>query len=663
MVETPAPSAQPAPQRVGGSPARLLATVRVAAPVVLTAVAWVLSLTGGPGPLVAFCAVVAWLAAVPSVLPEVRLSWRSVLWLPVLAALVSAVHGGIDLSRDGTGAPFVTTTAAAALAAVTPWLVCLARDVMAARLLRMRRSLGGTATRLVEKGGARRRLTVPRAALRIGDEVLVPAGTVVPADLHVTDGEGLVSLERLSTRTAGHPVSPGDMVVAGCVPQKALVGTVVRAGQDTAISRVLTPALAALRGTSGPVLPPPDLHTRTTTEDAQLPIQRSTDLAAWWSVPVVVALAAVAGLVHGLLTDAGAGVRVATAVLLAASPAAALAAVPSALRGSILRGALLGLRMKGVHPLQSGRDIDLALVDPSSGIATGHPRLVEVRPMRGLDPDAALLAAVSVAQDGEGPIPRALESAARTRSMSPRRITDQQVRNGGLSAHIKGMEVTVGDESLFDTIPPTLRPEPDDDALVAYVGWGGRPTALLRFRDRLRPGAAEEVQRLLRADVVPHLMCAEPAAVARRMAERVGVHSSEVTGGLDDAGRAALVQEMLDEGHRVALLTRDGRDDAAVHADLVIAPTWADEQNRAIAQVETVRPEMAAIADAVSLTRHTGAVVGQNVMLVAGYHLIAVVPVVAGWVVPPAAAALALVPLVGVLVGSQRISVGTGSRI
>lgn len=171
------------------------------------------------------------------------------------------------------------------------------------------------------------------------------------------------------------------------------------------------------------------------------------------------------------------------------------------------------------------------------------------------------------------------------------------------------------------------------------------------------------MQRLLRADVVPHLMCAEPAAVARRMAERVGVHASEVTGGLDDAGRVALVQEMLDEGHRVALLTRDTPDEAAVHADLVIAPVWADEDNRALAQVETVRPEMAAIADAVSLTRHTGAVVGQNVMLAAAYHAIAVVVVVAGWVPPVGAAALSLVPLAGVLLGSHRVSVGTGTRV
>ncbi|WP_374928217.1 hypothetical protein [Kytococcus sedentarius] len=647
------------------------------ATVLLTLVALLAALLveAGPAPavLTAIPALGAWALAIPHALNDLRASWRSALWLPVAAGVLSAVHGIVEVATTGSTTAFVGTTAAAAVLAVVPWAIRWARGLLFLRLLRMRRTLGVTATRIVESGGTRRRVTVPRAQLRPGDEVLVPADTVVPADLLVTDGEGLVTLQRLTHRADAHPVIPGDVVVAGAVPRNTLVGTVVRAGDDTAIARVLLPAQAALRQPAGPVLPVPPapdapVPTGSPSRHGQgagprLPIHRTTDVAGWWAVPLVLGIAAVVGLVHGLLTDAGAGARVATAVLLAASPAAVLAAVPTALRAATLRGALLGLRMKGARPLQSARDIDLALVDPSSAIATGHPRLVEVLPMPGLDPDAALLAAVSVAQEAEGPIARALSSAARARSMTPRPIADRTLRGAGMTARIKDMEVTLGTEDLFESIPPSLRPEPDDDAIVTYVGWGGRPTAMLRFRDRLRPGAAEEVQRLLRADVVPHLMCAEPAAVARRMADRVGVHDSEVTGGLDDAGRVALVQEMLDEGHRVALLTRATPDEAAVHADLVIAPTWADEENRVHAQVETVRPEMAAIADAVSLTRHTGAVVGQNVMLVGAYHVIALVVVAAGWVPPVGAAALSLVPLAGVLLGSHRVSVGTGTRV
>ena len=646
------------------------------APAVLALVALLVWLAAGgsmaPALVTAVLAVAAWALAAPRVVADLRASWRSVLWLPVLAAVVCALQGVVELATQQATGAFVGAAAAGGLAGVVPWLARVARATLLVRLLRTRRTLGVTAVQVVESGGTRRRVQVPRAALQPGDEVLVPAGSVVPADLVVTDGEGLVTLQRLTHRADAHPVIPGDVVVAGAVPRNTLIGTVVRAGEATAIARVLRPAQEALTAPAGPVLPVPPAPDAPVRAGApatyrqgspRLPIQRTVDVAVWWAVPWVVGAAALAGLAHGVLDHPAAGARVAAAVLLAASPAALLLAVPSALRASILRGAQLGLRMKGARPLQSARDIDLALVDPSSAIATGHPRLVEVLPMPGLDPDAALLAAVSVAQDAEGPIARALSSAARARSMRARPITDRRVQPGGLTASIKGMEVTVGTEDLFDSIPPSLRPEPDDDAIVTYVGWGGRPTAMLRFRDRLRPGAAEEVQRLLRADVVPHLMCAEPAAVARRMAERVGVHASEVTGGLDDAGRVALVQEMLDEGHRVALLTRDTPDDAAPHADLVIAPVWADEGNRAHAQVETVRPEMAAIADAVSLTRHTGAVVGQNVMLVAAYHAIALVVVVAGWVPPVGAAALSLVPLAGVLLGSHRVSVGTGTRV
>lgn len=657
-----APEPGPTPGGRGVSARRVRTALPALAPVLLTVAAWTSSVAGGPTALLVACALLAWFAVRRTAVRELR-SWRSVLWLPVVAAVVSAAHAATEVADGGLGTPLVATTAAAALVGLVPWLVHRARAGLVLRLLAARRTLGVVATRIVERDGARRRVRVPRAALRPGDEVLVRAGEVVPADLRVTDGEGMVTLERLTTRADAHPVVPGDVVVAGAVPRRSLVGTVVRAGDDTAIARVLRPALDAVRPTPGPVLPVPADPHGSAPGAPTLPIHRTTDSVARWAVPIVLAVALVAGLAHGLPHGAADGARVATAVLLAASPAAALVAVTSALGASRLRGALLGLRMKGTRPLRSARDIDLALVDPSSAIATGHPRLVEVLPMKGLDPDAALLAAVSVAQDVDGPIPRALASAARARNMTPRAVSGQSVAGGRLSALIKDMEVTVGAEDTFEAVPPTLRPEPDDDALVTYVGWGGRPTAMLRFRDRLRPGAADEVQRLLRADVVPHLMCSEPAAVARRMADRVGVHASEVTGGLDDAGRVALVAEMLDEGHRVALLTRDTPDPAAEQADLVIASTWSDAHNRELAQVETVRPEMAAIADAVSLTRHTGAVVGQNVMLVAAYHAIVLVPVVAGWVVAPAAALLSLVPLAGVLAGSHRISLGTGSAV
>ncbi|SNC64603.1 Cation transport ATPase [Kytococcus aerolatus] len=620
--------------------------------------------------LAGICALTAWGVAAPLAHRELESGWHSPLWLPVAGGSWALLHGVVSLAthvlgNEGpTAAPaaagaFTAATVAAALAGATPWAASTFRGGLTRMLLTRRRVLPPVATRIVEEAGTRRRVVVPRAELEVGDEVHVRAGQVLPADLRLAEGGSVVTLRRITGRRDAHPVLPGDLVVAGAAPKRALQGTVVRTGADLALARVLLPTEQVIARARGPLTP-----RGAGPGPGTLPIQAGTESAARWAVPLLGVLAVVAGLTWGLTAGPEKGAAVATAVLLAGSPAALLLTVPSAVQASAVRGALRGLRLKGTRPLRSAREIDLALVDPSSAIATGHPRLVEVLPVDGLSPDAALLSALSVAQGTDGPLSRALGAAARKRRMTPRPITDREILpGGGLRARIKGTEVTLGPARHFEDVPPALRPDPEDDALITYVAWGGAPKALLRFRDRLRPGVAEEVQRLLRADVVPHLVCAEPAGAARTLAERVGVHESEVSAGLEDGQRGKVVHDMLDEGHRVALLARDTPDPGAEHADLVVASTWSDPANRELAQVETVHPEMSTIADTVAITRHTGAVIGQNVLLVAAYHVIVLVFVLLGWIPAAVAGLMSLLPLAGVLLGSHRLTTDESAHL
>ncbi len=174
-----------------------------------------------------------------------------------------------------------------------------------------------------------------------------------------------------------------------------------------------------------------------------------------------------------------------------------------------------------------------------------------------------------------------------------------------------------------------------------------RILGIIGVADEVAPAAREAVLQLKRMGVRPLMLTGDHAAIARRVANEVGIE--EVTAEVLPADKEAVVTRLRSEGHVVAM-AGDGVNDAPAlaQADVGIAlGTGADVALEA-ADVVLVRSDLRGVPWTLSLARATLRVIKQNLFWAFGYNLL-LVPLAAGllepvmgWTLHPAAAAAAM---------------------
>lgn len=590
-------------------------------------------------------------------------------WADTLVALAVALAFCWSLLALVTGAP-----ALFGAAAVITTVALAARLAVAAARTRGRAALdtlidlaSGDVTVLGEGvGGTTAQLTVPAAELAVGSRFLVHPGERVAADGVVAEGATALDTSLFTGDPAPVEVGPGDPVSAGTVNTESLV--VVRAeavGPDTALAGLIRSVEEA--------------------EHGRTPLLRLADRLATVLGPLAVLLAALAAGV-GLWTGqpAAQAISAAAAVLVAAAPAAAALAGPSALLTGAGRGAQLGVLGMTPGLLEATRRVDAVVLDPAATVTTGDMRLVEISPAGRLTSTAALQAAAAVAactletgddrHDPADPAARAIVAAARERGLAVPAATDTTGATGATegrapearTARIKDTEVTLGRAECFARVPEEIA-KLDVAGTTVFVGWHDVARAAFTLADCVRPDAASGVDRLQELGLHPFLLTGDTAPTAGGMAQQIGVAADDVFAGVRPARAPEVVQQLRDRGLTVAMVG-DGVADApalaAADLGIAMAPAMArpsagrpgpDRDDTSPEVLTLLRRRVAAVADALVLSRRTLRIGVENLAVAFGYHVVAL-PLAAFGVISPVVAALAsAVVSVVVVLNSLRL--------
>jgi Cu+-exporting ATPase len=406
-------------------------------------------------------------------------------------------------------------------------------------------------------------------------------------------------------------------------------------------------------------------------------VQRLADRISAVFVPVVVALTLVT-LVGWLLAGAAAteAFTAAVAVLIIACPCALGLATPTALLVGTGRGAQLGILIKGPEVLESTRRIDTVVLDKTGTVTTGAMSLLELIPIPGEDPTAALRIAAVLESASEHPVARAVTEAAtssntvfsnpassNTRAGLPP-VTDFAAHPGlGVSGRIEDRDVLVGRPAfLADTWGADLPPALDEaretaeaaGRTVLTVGWDGKVRALLVVADTVKPTSAAAVTALRDLGLTPILLTGDNAAAARAVADQVGIE--QVIAQVLPAGKVDEIKRLQDSG-RVVAMVGDGVNDAAAlaQADLGLAMGTGTDAAIEAADLTLVRGDLRATADAIRLSRRTLATIKGNLFWALAYNAAAVPLAAAGLLNPLIAGAAMAMSSVFVVSNSLRL--------
>ncbi|WP_431097657.1 heavy metal translocating P-type ATPase [Polaromonas aquatica] len=480
---------------------------------------------------------------------------------------------------------------------------------------------------------------VPLTHVHVGDSLRVRPGEKVPVDGIVTEGGSAVDESMLTGEPLPVSKRPGDRLIGATLNTSgALVMRSERVGAQTMLSQIVQMVAQAQR--------------------SKAPLQRMADQVAGWFVMAVVAVAVLTFLGWGLFGPQPSwvyGLINAVAVLIIACPCALGLATPMSIMVATGKAAGQGILFRDAAAIEHLRTVDVLIVDKTGTLTAGKPAFDRAVPVAGFSADEVLRLAASLDQGSEHPLADAIVAAARERRLTLETPENFESASGiGVSGRVAGRTLALGNTALMGQVgvsvdpllaqAETLRAE---GASVMHLAVDGRLAGLLAVADPIKGSTPEALTALTTAGLRVIMATGDGLTTARAIAGRLGI--DEVHGGVQPADKLALVKQLQQEGHVVAM-AGDGINDAPAlaQANVGIAMGTGTDVAMNSAQITLVKGDLRGIAQARAISEATIANMKQNLGFAFVYNALGV-PLAAGllfpftgWLLSPMIAALAM---------------------
>ena len=478
-----------------------------------------------------------------------------------------------------------------------------------------------------------RELEIPLEEARIGDRVVCGAGELIPLDGEVVEGEASVNTSSITGESVPVHVHPGCELLSGSVVESGrIVFVASHVGSETSMARIATFLEQSLRSESES--------------------QKESDRLADRLVPVTFGLGL--GLL-GITRDLGK----AAAVLTVDYSCVIELANPVAVRIAMFTAARQGVLLKGAQAMDSLSRVDTLIFDKTGTLTKGQLVVTDLHGVNGYDDLSLLQLAAGAEEHYTHPVAASVVNAARELGLElpPTSQVDFIVAHG-VSAYIHGKNVLVGSRHFIEEDEGIVCDIVDDIASelqaqgksLLYVACEEKLVGVIGLRDEIRPEAEAVLRGLKQSGIEKIIILTGDAELTARAIAAQLPSVDEVHWGLKPEGKAAVVQSLQQQGHRVGFIG-DGVNDAPalVSSDVGICLPQGADLAKESAQVILLREDLSCL-----LTGRLTALRSQQTILHAFYAAIGLnstflLLATFGLVQPVAAALLHNLSTVGIL--------------
>lgn len=480
-----------------------------------------------------------------------------------------------------------------------------ARERTAAATAQLVQLLPASCLRLDADGQSQRILL---SELRIGEQVLVQPGSLIPADGQVLAGQSSVDESLLTGEYLPQPRGIGDGVTAGTLNVEGPLTVQVQAlGDATRLSAIVR------------------LLERAQSEKPRL--AEIADRVAQWFLLFILIAAAVVGLAWWQI-DSGRAFWVVLALLVATCPCALALATPTALTTATGSLHKLGMLLTRGHVLEGLNQIDTLVLDKTGTLTEGRLTLKAIHPLRELDEGACLALAAALENRSEHPIARAF-------SQAPHAAESVDSHPGqGLQGRVEGRLLRIGEATFVCALSGQAVPSiAGEHGQWLLLGDEQGPLAWFVLDDRLRDDAAQLIAAARARGWHIHLLSGDSSPMVGEVARQLGIEDAR--GGLTPDAKLAVLKQLHGEGRRVLMLG-DGVNDVPVlaAADISVAMGSASDLAKTSADAVLLSNRLSSLVEGLKLARRTRRIIIENLSWATLYNGLVLPFAALGWITP-----------------------------
>ncbi|HEY9620045.1 MAG TPA: heavy metal translocating P-type ATPase [Crinalium sp.] len=485
-------------------------------------------------------------------------------------------------------------------------------------------SLTADTARAIRNGQER---TIPISELRIGDQVLVKPGELVPTDGLVMDGFSTLNQASITGESIPVEKTIGDEVFAGTINGNgALRLKIHQSPESSLIQRVIR--LVQQAQTEAP------------------PSQQFIERFERGYAKVIV----IAGILLGTLppfllhwTWENTIYR-ALIFLVVASPCALMASIMPTLLSGIANGARHGILFKNGAQLERIGQVRAIAFDKTGTLTTGKLQVVDVLSTQP-SPDQLLQVAAALESLSEHPIGEAIVQAARQQELRWTEAINGQAQAGqGITGMIAN-EVAIAGKLAFvqahtNSIPKGLLERSQqweqDGKTVIWVGYAGEVLGIIAVADTVRAAASEAIARLKRLGIEHIVMLTgDNARTAHSIAQQIGV--DQIYAELLPEDKVDVIRQLQTQYQTVAMVG-DGINDAPALAQASVGiamGTAGSDIALETADIVLMGDRLERLEHAIQLGRRAQRIVKQNIVFALSFVVILLLLNFAGFITLP----------------------------
>ncbi|WP_242046266.1 MULTISPECIES: heavy metal translocating P-type ATPase [Calothrix] len=447
----------------------------------------------------------------------------------------------------------------------------------------------------VERDGEK--VQIPIHDVQIGDTVIVYPGEQVPVDGTIIKGKALLDEQKLTGESIPSLKTKGQRVFASTLVREGRIYILVEStGDDTRAGQSIKFMEAA-----------PVHDTRM--ENYATTIAEKAVLPTLLLAATVFSLTKNAARAASILTlDFATGIRV---------------AIPTVVLASLSYAAKQGILIRSGRALEQLAQIDTIVFDKTGTLTKGEAEVINVESCH---PDVSQWRVLALAAAAEQrlthPVAAAIIRYADAQGVNiPQRSQWHYQLGLGVEAIINGETVYVGSDRFLrqqGVDMSSLTKQYHLAESTIYVASNQELQGIITYKDVLRNESPDVIHQLLTVEGIDvHLLTGDNQQIANAVAAELGIPPSHTHAEAFPAQKAAIVQQLHNQGRTVAFVG-DGINDspALAYADVSVSFANGSEIARETADIVLMQNDLHGLLTAIAIAHQAKQLIQQNTAII-----------------------------------------------